>query len=163
MRKANGQTLKRNIAAHYFLKVAALLACQNRGRVNLGKNALCLECVRQQFSAAHAVAHILQNGTEEDIALALNEQFQRLNDGQAGMDQGNELLVEDDELLLLDLAAPRQIDLAGEQAFRLDGVDEIALLGKAIADLRLRGAVLDLLQNVAPLVGHLDGVFGHYL
>ncbi len=79
------------------------------------------------------------------------------------MNQGNELLVEDDKLLLLDLATPGQVDFTGQQAFRLDGVDEIALLGEAVADLRLGGAVLDLLQNVAPLVGHLDGVFGHYL
>ena len=110
--KADGQALKGNIAAKHFLEVAALLTRQQRGGVDLGKDGLGLEGFRQQFAAAHAVAHVLQYGTEEEIALALNEEFQRLDDGQAGMNQGNELLVEDDELLLLDLATPGQADFA---------------------------------------------------
>ena len=41
------QTLKRNVAAQDFLEVAALLAGQQRGGINLRENFLRLERVRQ--------------------------------------------------------------------------------------------------------------------
>jgi hypothetical protein len=105
--------------------------------------------------------HILQHGTKEEIALPLDQQLQRLDDRQAGMDQGHELLVEDDKLLLLDLAPVRKPDLGRKQALGLDRIDQKALLREAVADLDLRAPILGLLEDVAPLVGHLDQVFGH--
>jgi hypothetical protein len=50
----------------------------------------------------------MQHGLEKRIALTLHQQFQRLDNRQARVDEGHELLVEDDKLVLLDLAATRQ-------------------------------------------------------
>ncbi len=74
--KTHRQALKRYVASHHLLEVAALLAGQQRGRVDLGKHLLGGEGFRQQLPPAQAVAHILQNRTEEGIALPLNQQFQ---------------------------------------------------------------------------------------
>ena len=159
--KTHRQALERDIAAHHLFQVAALLTCQQCGGVHLGKNFLRLERIGEQLATAHPVVHILQHGTEEEIALPLDQQLQRLDDRQAGMDQGHELLVEDDKLLLLDLAPPREPDLGRKQALGLDRIDQKALLSKAVADLDLRAPILGLLEDVAPFVGHLDQVFGH--
>jgi len=72
--------LKRNVTAHYFLKVALfsparIVVCK------LGKTA-CASKASDSNSPPHTVAHVLQYGTEEDIALAFDEEFQRLNDGR---------------------------------------------------------------------------------
>src|ERR1700691_1888154 len=126
--EAYRQALERNVAPEDFLEVAALLARQQGGGVNLGEDTLRLEGFREQFAAAHAIAHVLQHRTEEHIALPLDEQLERLNDGQTGMNEGDKLLVEDDKLVLPYLAPMGQSDVGGEQVFAANRIDEIALL-----------------------------------
>jgi len=50
-------------------------------------------------------------GAQLRIGEAFGQQVQALEDGQAGADQGDELLVEDEELLQVDLFADRQGEL----------------------------------------------------
>ncbi len=66
----------------------------------------------EQLSSAHPVAYIVQDRAEIRVPLPLHQQLKRLNDGQTGVDQRQELLIEDQKLLGLDLAAARQPSLS---------------------------------------------------
>ena len=77
------------------------------------------------------------------------------------MNQGHKLLVEDDKLVLLNLAPARETNFGRKQTLSLDRINQKALLCEAVPDLDLRAPVLGLLEDVAPLVGHFDQVFGH--
>ena len=92
------------------------------------------------------------------IFLALGEQLERAEDGQAGADQGEELLVEDEEGIELDLL---RLAGAGEQAAGFDGVDVVAGLGEAGAQLFRGGGGVGLLLHAAALVGQSDDELGH--
>ena len=70
--------------------------------------------------------------------------------GRPGPDQGEELLVEDQEWLQLDLAA---LHPAQQPAARLDREDVVAGVGKARAQLLGGGRRLHLLLHAAPLIG----------
>ena len=67
------------------------------------------------------------------------EQVERLQDRQSGADERDELLIEDEEFLEIQLFSPaRNGNLARKtdsRAFRLDGINQEALLRVAFADL----------------------------
>ena len=115
----------------------------------MAKHFLCFEGFRQQLAATYTLVHVLQHRAEVRITLPLDQQLQRLDDRQAGVNQGHELLVENDELVLLDFAPLRQAQVGRQQPFRFHRIDEETLLREAVANLGLRGPVLQLLENCA--------------
>src|SRR5690606_6745574 len=82
-------------------------------------------------------------------------------DRQAGTDQGDELLIEDQELLEAELAAEVGGAELGELAPRLDGIDEEALFDVALPQPALVGRRLDALVDSALGVGVLQQELGH--
>src|SRR5262249_21618170 len=99
-----------------------------------------------QLSAFDPLPHVIQQGAQIVVALTFDKQFQRIQDGQAGMNQGQKLLVEDDEFALFYLTANSKLDLStGKQAARLDRVNQKPLLRIALPDLSLGVPVLHLL------------------
>ena len=93
--------------------------------------------------------------------MTLNQQIERVQDGQAGLDQGEKLLVVDEERTLLELAAATAGEAGGKQSLRLDPVDEIALCGEALAHFGDGVALLHLLVGVAPFVRDFYDKFRH--
>lgn len=124
--------------------------------MDAGKRALGRESVRQQLASLDPVTHVLQQALEILIALPFDEQVERVENGQAGFDERQELLVENDELALLDLAAPPDREVSGKQGAGLDRVNQQPLLYQAVANLGLGISVLHLLENVSALVGCFD-------
>src|ERR1700690_2476903 len=99
-----------------------------------------------------------------DILLPLDQQVERVQDRQAGFNQGKKLLVENDKLALADLASPGKWRLAGsKQAAWLHPVNQVTLLHETVAHLGLGEPALDLLQQVPALVGCLNEKFCHLL
>jgi hypothetical protein len=90
------------------------------------------------------------------LFLDFAEHLNGAEDGQAGADEGEELLIEDEERLELDFAAAE-----ANAAARADRKDVIAGMGEAGAQLFGRGRGLDLLLHVATLIGQLDDELCH--
>src|SRR6266849_1483327 len=97
------------------------------------------------------------------ILLPLDQQVQRIQNRQPRLDQSQELLIENDKLALLDLPPPQLKLPSGKKAPWLDPVDQVTLLYETVANLRLRIAVLDLLQQVSAFVSCLYKKFSHAL
>ena len=99
---------------------------------------------------------VVQLAGERGILLDLAEHLNGAEDGQAGADEGEELLIEDEEWLELDFAAAN-----ADGAARADREDVIAGVGEAGAQLLGCGRGLDLLLHVATLIGQLDDELCH--
>src|SRR6202035_1444219 len=153
--------LERDVAGKHFFHVAALLARHQSAGIDFRKSTLARKRVGQQLPGFDPVAHILQQALQIRIALPLDQQIQRIQNRQPGFDQGKKLRVEDKKLALLDLAAPSQP--ARKNSPRLDPIHQETLLHKAVANLGLGVAVLDLLQQVPALVRDFDYEFRHVL
>ena len=67
--EGQGQSLKRDIPAKHLLHVAALFARHQRGGVNSRKHSLGGEKDRQQFTALHPLANVLQQGLQVRVFL----------------------------------------------------------------------------------------------
>src|SRR5689334_8867594 len=94
------------------------------------------EGIGQEFATLYPVAHIFEQRTEELVALTLDEQIKGGQDRQSGLDQGQELLVENQERARFDTGAtPNRHALGTEDASGLDPINQIALLGKPVTDL----------------------------
>ena len=63
--------------------------------------------------------------------------------------------------VLLELAPLAELAAAGEDGPRLDPIDEVSLLRKAVMNLGLGIAMFHLLPHVALLVGYFDQEFCH--
>ncbi len=161
MRKERAEPLKADVAGQHLFQVAALFACQQRGRIDLGKGALGIKGVREQLAALHPVVDILQKRAEIEVTLPLRQQVQCLHDGKSGPEEGGELLVEDHELRQRHPAPPERDASAGGQAAGLNRENEVAELHKTVPDLGRRVAGLKLLQHVATLVRHSYHKFSH--
>ena len=68
-----------------------------------------MPCVPERFGQQHALAHIVAHGIdvgrEFRVGQPLGEQVERFQDRQAGADQRDELLVEDQEFFEIELLA----------------------------------------------------------
>ena len=69
------------------------------------------ESVGEQLSAFHSLAHVLELLQQRLIPLALDQKIERGEDGQTCLDQGEELLVENQEGGLLQLALAPELSL----------------------------------------------------
>ncbi len=94
------------------------------------------------------------------VALAFDQQVERSQDREARLDQGQKLLVKNQESAVPELATPGHA-AGGQQAPRLHPIDEVPLLGVAVPHLRFRETMLDVLLEVALLVGDFDQEFCH--
>src|SRR5262249_31508980 len=139
----------------------ALFSGEQRGRVDARKRPLRRKGIRKQFAAFDAVAHILQQALKILIPLPLDQQIQRIEDRQPSLDQRQELLVEDYELALLNLAPPPDSEISRQQSARLDPINQQPLLHQPVAALGLGIAVLDMLEKAATFVGGFDQEFSH--
>src|SRR5258708_7856174 len=87
---------------------------------------------------------------------AASQQFERLQDRQSGTNQGDELLVEDQELIELQLpfASP---NIACEDVAQAPAgpyrIDQKSLLGIAVPDLRFRDTLFHIFLDLAAFVG----------
>ena len=150
--------LEADVALQNFDQVARALAGQQRGGVHQRKSALRLEGRRERFARLHAGRHVVQLRRKQRIFLDLAQHLQRAEDGQPGADEGEKLLVEDEERLQLDLA-PRQADSAAGA----DTEDVVTGMRKAGAQLLGRRRGLDLLLHAATLIGQFDDELCHVL
>ena len=90
------------------------------------------------------------------------QQIQSSEDGQTGVNQGVELLIEDKKFIELDAPPERQVELAAmQQSARAYGLHIQSLLHKTVSHLRLGVRALHLLGNPAALVGQFDYKFSH--
>ncbi len=117
--------------------------------------------IGEQLAAFYPLADVFEHGAQVLVLLALDQQIERIQDGQAGLDQREELLVVDEEGALLELAATAQGKAAGKQPLGLDPVDEIALRGEAVAHLRDGVPLLHLLVGMTPIVSDFYYEFRH--
>src|SRR5258708_28879350 len=95
------------------------------------------------------------------ILLALDEQIQRIQNRQTGLDQRQKLLVINQKRTLLQLAPAACSEAARQQTLRLYPMNQIPLRGKAIAHLIHRVSLLDLLVGVPTLVREFYDKFRH--
>ena len=96
------------------------------------------------------------------IFLALDEQVERTEDGQASLNQGEKLLVENHKLALPDFSPAGERNLArGKKTAGFHPVNQVTLLHETVADFRLRVTAFHLLQKVSALVRRLDHKFRH--
>src|ERR1035437_6877555 len=131
-----------DVAVHDFGEAAAFLSRHDRGDVDFGEDPLVAEGLAEQGAAAHLVADGFYIGSELGIGQALGQQVQGLQDGQSGADQGDKLLVEDEELLQVDLLASAEQSSADASGAGLDGIDQEALMGVLLAEFLLGGGGL---------------------
>ena len=97
------------------------------------------------------------------VLLPLDQQVERVQDGQSSLDQGQELLVENHKLALPDLA-PANLQLAaGEQSPRLHPVDQVTLLHEALAHLGFGVTMFHLLRQVPAVIRDLHQKLRHAL
>jgi hypothetical protein len=150
-----------------FGEAAGFFAGHHGSDVDLGEDALQAEGFRQQRAAADFFANGIDVGLEFRVRQTVGEQVQGFQDGQAGANQRDELLVEDEELVEVEFAAAAgDVDLAAERkrsSLRLDRVDEEALLRIALPDF-LAGRALDhLVVDLTGRIGVFEDEFGHWL
>src|SRR5262249_40184854 len=97
---------------------------------------------------------------------AFGEKVEALQDGQAGPDEGDELLVEDQELLDVELLPPAEKASGrdrGGAGSRLDRIDEEALRGIPLAKLLFGGGGSHLLVDLPAAVGVFEDEIRHLL
>ena len=115
LRTAEREFLIGDVALQDFDEAARFFARHDGGDVDLGEDALGAEGFGEQHAFADIVADGVDVGGEFGVGEALGEQVEGFQDGQAGADQGDELLVEDEEFFEIELlAAAGNADLAGE-------------------------------------------------
>ncbi len=153
--EAERDALERKKAAEHLFEVARALAGEQGGGVDDGESALGLKCGGDRLAGAHPRGNVLQLRSEVGVFLLLGEHLERAEDGQAGADEGQKLLVEDDEGFELGLLA------LGRKTARLDGVDVVAGGGELGAQFFGRGGGLGLLLDVSAFVGEFDYEFCH--
>src|SRR6185312_10911424 len=162
--KRQREPLKSDKPVQYLFQVAALLTSQQSSGVESGDGGRsCMtKRFREQFSVVHALTNVLQDRSQMAVLLAAAEQFQPGWYGQTGANEGQKLLIKNDEVFELEASLPLGSSFA-QQATRLDRRDQQSLLGKAVAHLGNRSRVLDVLRDMSPLIGGLDEVFRHAL
>ena len=77
----------------------------------MGNDPLRRERIGQQLSALDPVADVLQNLPQLRVFLPLDQQFERVQNGQSGPNQRQKLLVKDQKRVLLQLASSVQANL----------------------------------------------------
>ena len=97
-------------------------------------------------------------GAKVGVLLALGQHLERAQDRQAGADQGEELLVEDEKRLQLDLRRRQP----GQPPRALHREDVVAGMREARAQLFGGGRSLHLLLHPATLIGQLDDELCHF-
>ena len=151
--------LEVDVALHHFLQVAGSLAGQQGGGVHDRDAALGLEGSREAFAGLDAVGHVFKLRREVAVFLRLAQHLDGAQDGQAGADQGQKLLIEDEELFELDLAAGG----AAETAAGLYGEHVVPGMGEAGAELLGGGRGLHLLHDSAAFIGQFYDKLCHAL
>src|ERR1035437_6917102 len=157
----HGRPLEADVAGQHLVDVAALLARHQGRGVNLGNDPLRRKRVGEQLSAFDALPHVLQKLLQLRVLLPLDEQFERVQDGQPGPDQGQELLVKHQKRTLLQLPPPAQRNSRRQHSLGLNPVDEITLLREAVAHLGFRVALLDVLLDPPAIVRDFYYKFRH--
>ena len=158
LRKVRRDALEVEVALQDLFEVAGALAGQQRGGVDDGEPALRDEGLGDGFAVLDAGGDVLQLRAEVGELLAAGQQLDGAEDGKAGADEGEELLVEDEKCLQLDL-----LGLAGarQQAARLDRIDVVSGLGEARAQFFFGGRRVRLLLHPATLIRQSDYKFSH--
>ncbi len=156
MRKVRETRWKLTIALHHFLEVAGAFAGQQGGGVHDREAALGFEGGGEGFAGLDARSDVVELGGEVRVALVLPSISQRAEDGQAGADQGQELLVEDEERLQLGLSAT-----TAEAAAGLHREDVVAGVREALPQFIRGSGRMQLLLHSASLIRQLDDELCH--
>ena len=151
-----------------FRRPDALSGAINRGVGIYAEADAVLETTLEAFIAIELSGEIVtwNNASERTFGWlgreAVGKQIETLQDWKAGLDQRDELLVEDQEFFEIELLAPARADaqcLHGSG--RLDRIDEKALLGITFAQFTFGCRFGDLLLDLAARVGELKYPFRH--
>ena len=155
--EGEGYALEGQVAGEDLFEVAGALAGEEGGGVDEGDVALGFEGFGEGLAGADAGGDVVELGAEGEVFLALGEEVDGAEDGEAGFDQRKELLIKDKEHVELDffLAA------AAKGGAGLDGIDEVAGLGEAGAEFLGRGGGVCLFEDAAAFVGEADEEFCH--
>src|SRR5262249_29609446 len=133
--------------------------------VDFRENALLAEGFGEERSVADLVADGADVGAELGVGKAVGEEVEAFEDREAGADEGDELLVEDQELLEVDLLAFGEAagggGKRGGEGTGLDGVDQEALLRVFIAEFLFRSGSGYLLMDLAAGVGVFENEVAH--
>jgi len=109
-------------------QISAAFPGQNGRGVHPVETALLVESLRESGAFLYPVADGPHGGPQTLRCGALGEQVEGLEDGQPGADQGDKLLVEDEEIGTGDCSAPRRPQrrhqLAHQTATSSDGIDQ---------------------------------------
>src|SRR6185437_1126462 len=151
-----------DVALQNFGEAAGFFAREDRRDVDLGEDFLGAEGVRKQRASLHVFANAVDVWPELQVGEALGEEVESFQDGQAGADESDELLVEDQEFFEIEtLAATGQMECEST-AFGFDVVDEEALARVAVADFLIGRALDDQVVNLTGRVGVLELEVSHY-
>jgi len=156
--EGEGYALEIKIALQNFFEIAGALAGQQRGGVDQRKISLHFKRFRDRLTGFDARSHIFKLPTEALILLPLGQQVERAEDGQAGFNQSQKLLVKDEERSQLDLLLGTT---AEHGRLGLDRVDQVAGLGEARAQLLRSSGRMNLLQDATAFVSEFYGEFSH--
>ena len=149
-----------DVAADHLLETAALLARHERGRVDAREQALRLERFRQRRARAHASVHVVERRAKRRIRHALAEDVQRLHERQPGLEQRGQLLIEDEEIRVRNLAAPRHGHPHAAQADAATDREQIEpFLLEFVTQLRFAFGAVRRFSDVARCGGHPTAEF----
>jgi hypothetical protein len=149
--------LEADVALEDFLEVAGAFAGEQGGGVHDGETGLGFEGSREGFAGLDAIGDVVQLCGELGVFLDFAQHSKRAEDRETGTDEGEELLVEDEEGFELDLAPAE----AAKAAPGADREDVVAGMDEAIAQLIGGGRGLHLLLHPPPLIGQLDDELCH--
>ena len=112
-----------HVPADDLFEASALLPGQERRRVNTGKQRpVRIERLGERVAPPHPLVDIVQHALEERVRHPLPENVEGLHQRHAGLEQGRQLLVEDEELPGRNARAPRHLQGAERHvAGALDG------------------------------------------
>src|SRR5262249_31103771 len=143
-------------ALEHFAKRTAALARKHRGDVDGRKDALAREGVGEQRAVLDFLTHAVDVDAELGVSETGGEQVEGFEDRQSGANERDELLIEDQEFFGIEFLAASALGERTDFRARLDGIDEEALLGKAISKLALGAGLGHLLMDFAARVGILQ-------
>src|SRR5262245_849932 len=94
-----------NVARDDLHQVPATFSCEDRRRINGGKDALSAERFRQKCAGMDAIANVDDVPAQYWVFDLRLQQIQRAQYGQPGADQSDKLLVKENKVIRLDLCS----------------------------------------------------------
>ena len=157
------QLLVGDVTIQYFRQAAAFFAGHDRRDVDLGEDPLLRGRLRRAACRLYFVPNAADVRPQLDVGQAVGQQIQPFQNRQAGPDQGDELLIEDQEALHVELLRPETTGGGRNARSCLYGINQKTLLRVPVAELFFGTAGHHLLMDLAADIGILEHKIGHGL